>query len=176
MEVHQKTACGASPDVGHCCQQRCSSCYPKSLVCLFLGVQELPLLLHLITAREKESWILHSPSTLFFQRSIGSRGTLSYQKEAKKYRERVRSGPPAKMSGAVKHRLRENKTGTRHWALDRERMSLLSKEIVASTKFENDAKIHFAKEEESQEEKPLLEKAMKTLTGYSYEQSRRLLV
>lgn len=53
------------------------SCYPKSLVCLFLGVQELPLLLHLITAREKESRILHSPSTLFFQRSIGSRGTLS---------------------------------------------------------------------------------------------------
>ncbi len=50
------------------------------------------------------------------------------------------------MSGAVKIRLHENKTGTTHWALDRERMSLLSKEVVASRRFRDDAEIHFAKE------------------------------
>lgn len=41
--------------------------------------------------------------------------------------------------------------------LDRERMSLLSKEVVASRKFRGDAEIHFAKEKESQEEKILPE-------------------
>lgn len=46
------------------------------------------------------------------------------------------------MSKALKSRLHENKTGTRYWALDSGRMSLLSKEVVASTY----AKIHFAKE------------------------------
>lgn len=78
------------------------------------------------------------------------------------------------MSGAVKSRLHENKTGTRHWVLDRERMSLLSKEVVASRKFRDDAEIHFAKEKESQEEKILPEQAIKTLAGYSCEHSRRL--
>lgn len=46
------------------------------------------------------------------------------------------------MSRALKSRLHENKAGTRYWVLDHERMSLLSKEVVAS-KY---AKIHFAKE------------------------------
>lgn len=57
------------------------------------------------------------------------------------------------MSGAVKSRLHVNKTGTRYWALDRERMSLLSKEVVASRKFRDDAKIHFAKEKESEKKR-----------------------
>lgn len=52
------------------------------------------------------------------------------------------------MSGAVESGLHVNKTGTRYWALDRERMSLLSKEVVASRKFRDGAKIHFAKESE----------------------------
>ena len=51
------------------------------------------------------------------------------------------------MSGPLKSRLHENKTGTRYWALDRERMSLLSKEVVASRKFRDGAEIHFAKDE-----------------------------
>lgn len=42
----------------------------------FPGVQELPLLLNLNTAREKESRILHS-SSMFIRGSVGNRGTLS---------------------------------------------------------------------------------------------------
>lgn len=61
------------------------------------------------------------------------------------------------MSGAAKSRLHVNKTGTRYWALDHERMSLLSKEVVASRKFRDDAKIHFAKEKESEKRKSLLQ-------------------
>jgi len=85
-------------------------------------------------------------------------------------------GPPAKISGAVESRLHKNKTGTRHWALDHERMSLTSKEVVASRKFRNYAEIHFAKEEENPDEKNLSEQANKTLTGYSCKYSRRWLI
>lgn len=79
------------------------------------------------------------------------------------------------MSGAVKTRLHENKTGTRYWALDHERMSLLSEEVVAGRKFRDEVEIGFAKEEKSQEEKNLSEQVIKTLTRYSCEYSRRLL-
>lgn len=77
------------------------------------------------------------------------------------------------MSGAVKSGLHVNKTGTRYWALDRERMSLLCKEVVASRKFRDDAKTHFAKKKEGEKRKILLEQA---ITGYSCTYSRRLLI
>lgn len=77
------------------------------------------------------------------------------------------------MSGAVKSGLHVNKTGTRYWALERERMSLLSKEVVASRKFRDDAKIHFAREKENEKRKILLEQA---ITGYFCKYSRRLLI
>lgn len=85
----------------------------------------------------------HSHTTSFIPRSIGSRGTLSLIRK----RPRNTDREYAKMSGAVQSRLHKNKTGTRLWALDREKMSFLSKEVVASRKFRHDAEVHFAKEE-----------------------------
>lgn len=111
---------------------------------------------------------LHSHTTSFIQRSVGSRGTLSLIRKRPRNTDRVQ----AKMSGAVQRRLHENKTGTRHWALDRERMSVLSKEVVASRKFRDDAEMCFVK---GQAEKVLSEKSINTLTGFSCKYSRRLL-